>query len=67
MTFLLILQIWAGFVLIGEFDSEKNCQEGAVAYIALLAEWKSDDKHNAKAMCVGVPNAMPQPREFWNA
>ena len=64
MTFLLVLQGVLGFVMLGEYSTEQECQEGAVQYMALLAEQKSSDKHNPKMICIGIPEQMPQPRSM---
>jgi hypothetical protein len=63
MLFVLILQTTLGFTIVGEFDNEEACNQGAVAYMAMLQAQRSE--HNARMMCVGVP-AFPEPREKWD-
>jgi hypothetical protein len=67
MIFFLVLYMWAGSSIVGKFDTEDECANAAVAYIAMLTEQRSDDKHNAKVVCIGVPSEMPAPAMKGNA
>lgn len=64
MIYLLLLQATLGWALVGQFDNEDECEAHAIMYMAMLREQKSDDKHNVKMACMGVPRAFPEPHEM---
>lgn len=55
MIYLLILRALLGPAIVGQYDTEEACAEGAAKYMAMLVEQRSDEKHNAKIGCVGFP------------
>ena len=63
LIYLLILRAALGPAIVGQFDTEEACGQGAAKYMAMLVEQRSDDKHNAKLGCVGFPIQLPGPRE----
>ena len=61
MIYVLLLRATLGFAIVGQFDDEKACQEAAARYVEMLVEHRSDDRHDAKMACVGIPAGVPEP------
>ena len=67
MIYLLILRAALGPAIVGEYNTEEACAQGAAQYMAMLVEQRSDDKHNAKIGCVGFPIELPEPKTWRQA
>lgn len=65
--FYLVLKMWAGLVMLGHYDTEAECKQGAAEHIAMLTAQASDERHNASVACVHYEAPLPQPREFANS
>jgi len=61
VIYVLLLRATLGFAIVGQFDSEKDCAETADRYMMMLIEQRSDDRHDVKMNCVGIPARMPEP------
>ena len=67
MIYVLILRAALGPAIVGQFDDDKACEEAAARYVEMLVEHRSDDKHDAKMACVGIPARMPEPSTIKDA
>jgi len=61
MIYLLLLQATLGWAFVGKFDSPQECEAGAIAHMELLKEQRSDERHNARLFCVGIPEQLIAP------